>query len=223
MDGLQENPSGHRAQERQPFLNLLPVELKSNILMSIHSFPDLLALTTASKPYHMVAQRENSFTNTALQELESRGVSILPRDIITPRSLNYSSLIARVPGTSKKNCRKRDIGKALKAYLTQYQVGGAVRLSVRQCHALLSLLDVVTWDYSFNTEPGELAKKAIDPRESISLLTEQANTGGLGGWFVRIHKVGKYRVAGESGHLHSFDGIDGDPNHLVVGVCGWPE
>ena len=233
MDCLQEQPGGPLEQEPggllghepKPLLNLLPVELKSKILKSIHSFRDHYALTTASKPFYVVAQHDNTFTNTALQELDSRGISLLPRGIIPP-SLTYMNIIVRVTGNNvDPRCKRGEIGKAFKAYFTQYQEG-AVRLQVRECRALLSMWDVVKWECATETEPGELARNVVDPKEHITIdfLAQRTNRYGqcVGPrWFIRINKFSDYHVARYSGHHHSFEGVDADISHKVVERCGW--
>ncbi|KAG7001941.1 hypothetical protein G7Y79_00030g064740 [Physcia stellaris] len=157
-------------RQPKPYLLFLPAELKAMILRNLTSFQDLKSLTQAIATYHVIADRDNIFTEATMNGLESRDVSFLPRDVALPelRTVGGLSVLVRVPGLAP-NCQQLELLQAFEAYMKVHTMNGIrFRLTFEQCLALQSVLDVEDWWFNVNAKPGPLAKDVDNPREEVT-------------------------------------------------------
>ena len=151
-----------------PLLDLLPAELKAAVLKSLDSFNDLYALTQASVAYYIVAQRYNLFTTTVLKDLDSRYISILPRDVSLPSAITELMFKMRVKGRPSAACDSDTLNWAFDKYYRQTRNGCTeIRLRSDECLALMSLIYVTIWKFKLLAHPGNLAHDVPQPRERI--------------------------------------------------------
>ncbi|KAG7001939.1 hypothetical protein G7Y79_00030g064720 [Physcia stellaris] len=152
----------------RPLLDLLPAELKAVVLKSLDSFNDLYALTQASVAYYIVAQRYNIFTTTVLKDLDSRNISILPRDVSLPSAITELMFKMRVKGRPSAACDSDTLNWAFDRYYRQTRNGCTeIRLRSDECLALMSLIYVTIWEFNLLAHPGNLAHDVPQPRERI--------------------------------------------------------
>ena len=193
------------------------------IINILCSFRDLRSLCITSKPYYLLAQRQNLFTKKTIEELKSRNVNILPRDVIVPKSCTHLDITARIIGSATTFCSENQLAAALKAfYIESWKV--MPQLRVWQCYTLLELIDVVQWDLYLDVPPEKLAIEVDDPME---IITDERDThvgrvldssdpwdahelskGDSERWLVRICKNEDWEIQGHISHLHSFEKID---------------
>lgn len=186
-------------RQPKPYLLLLPAELKAMILRNLTSFQDLKSLTQTIAAYHVIADRDNLFTEAAMNELESRNVNFLPRDVALPkpRTVEILSILVRVPGLAS-NCEQVGLLQAFKAYIKSRRMKDIrFRLTFEQCLALQSVLDVEDWYFHLKTKPGPLTKKVNNPRERVAHCIAPVHKEN---WLLVIEKSKKSFTS--VGHLH---------------------
>lgn len=160
-------------RQPKPYLLLLPAELNAMILRNLTSFQDLQSLTQAIPAYHDVAERDNIFTEATINELESRNISFLPRDLAWPdtRIVHSLSIYVRIPDCALEKCKKSELLQAVEAYVWNHNSNGKhLRFTIEQCLAILSVLEVDHWMYCLSAKPGPLTKDVNEPRERIYLF-----------------------------------------------------
>ena len=216
-------------------LELMPNELKCAIMKSLDSFKGLHSLCVASKPYYLIARQQNLFTKTTIRELESRDIHILPRDVVVPKSCTYMYITARISGRASDSCDQSQLAAALKDYYFQSR-DEIPLIRVWECYALLSLIDVVRWEFHLDHSPGKLARDVDVPLERVANIEDTyegrilrpsdpgsediLSEGNAAPWFVHIIKDEAVEVvANGTTHLHVFDCIDTTDDSLLLNAC----
>ena len=96
-DDLAKGIQKLRLDDPRWLFDQLPVELTTMILQHL-PFCDLLAITKAWLPFYIIAERNNLFTKAAIRNLESRGINILPHDVVVPTSILSYYIVVEVNG-----------------------------------------------------------------------------------------------------------------------------
>lgn len=154
----------------------LPNKLKLWLMKVAPDVATLSALIHASPTYHAVylSAREECLAKATICDLESRGI-----DVLTP----HTFIEVSIRGNRHFNpVLKQAIEHCYRA--TQNNQTTKLKLSLRECRALVTLTDLVGWDVQWEPEPvrGVYERSIYPPASSSGQSTTHAHQHEVPRW-----------------------------------------